>query len=326
MARIVISPEVGTALRLGRPVVALESAAITSGLPREPSGRPAGVDFPGWRSDQPVHLECALLLHRIVVEGGAAPAMVAVIEGDLCIGLSHEQIAALAAEPGAGKVSAGGLAAAMAGGRTAGTTVSATLAACDRIGPIRVFATGGIGGVHRNWQTLPDVSGDLDALASTQTCVVSAGAKSILDLAATLQRLESLNVPVIGYRSDHFARFYAPPAPSLPLAQRADDAATIARLCLAHWRTLGRPGGVLVSNPVPSEHALDGSVVDAAIQIADEAARAQGVTGAALTPFLLAEVNRLTDGRSVASNLALLVNNARLGGEIATALSAAAVR
>src|SRR6185503_3131091 len=185
---------------------------------------------------------------------------------------------------------------------------------------IRVFATGGIGGVHRNWQTTPDVSADLHAIASSPVLVVCAGAKSILDLPATLEMLETLGVPVIGYRTSVLPRFQCKGDASLALHQRVEHARDVARVCHAHWVTLRRRSGIILVNPVPDEFAMDVGELEQAIDAAERAAISQSMTGAARTPFLLAEIARLTQGRSLHANIALLINNARLAGEVALQL------
>lgn len=325
MNHIAIHPEVDDALRLGRPVVALETAVVTTGLPRENL-----ADAPGdskWRGDHPMNLEIALLMQRLVRDWSAVPATVAVLDGVLHVGLEEEQLLRLAREVQE-KVSVTGLAAVMADGGSAGTTVSATLAACRLTPePIRVFATGGIGGVHRDWTTRLDVSADLRQMAVTPTCVVCAGAKSILDVSATLEALEALGVPVISYGADHFPLFQSLGTSALLTPRRMDDVATIARTCRLQWEHLaggrahGCGGGVLVAHPVPAEHAVDNDELANATQQAEQAAVAAGHSGAMRTPFLLSEVARLTHGRSLRANIALLANNAQLAGELACAIA-----
>ncbi|MCZ6835118.1 MAG: pseudouridine-5'-phosphate glycosidase [Planctomycetota bacterium] len=317
MTAIKIRGEVSKAMRLGRPVVALESAVITSGLPHAPLERKPASVSDDWQENQPANLEVARLMERTVRAAGAIPATIALIDGVLHVGLDDDQLKALALDDKAGKISSSGLSIAMAKGLSGGTTVSATLAVCGRVGPIRFFATGGVGGVHRDWQTLPDISGDLKQLAITQTCVVSAGAKSILDLPATLQWLESLNIPVIGFRTSNFPFFHHPGDDRLPVPYRCDTLNDIVRGCQAHWLDLASPTGVLVANPIPTEFALDHGELEQAIERAEQTAHEQQITGAHLTPFLLEELSRLTGGLSVEANIALLESNAQLASELA---------
>lgn len=325
-----VHPEVQDALERGAAVVALESAVITSGLPREPlPGHSRLKSRIGEASDGPVNLELARAMERTVRDVGAIPATIAVIEGDLCIGLEDDELVMLATEKCAGKASVADLAALMASRATAGVTVSATLHACAILqskfpnpkSQIRCFATGGIGGVHRDWQRLPDISADLRQIARTPACVVCSGAKSILDLPATLEHLESLGVPVIGYRTSQFPRFFSAGDDSLRLTHRADDAREIATICRTHWSTLGSASGMLLCNPPPEEFALPAGEIEAIIQSAEAAAEAQRIGGQARTPFLLAEIARLTRGRSLDANLALLLSNARIAAELARELS-----
>ncbi len=320
-SRITISKEVSQAMRSGRPVVALESAVITSGIPRTPLDKQPRCDASGWNPGQPINLEVARLMERTIRDHGAIPATVAVLDGHLWVGLDDAQLTRLAGDPEAGKVSAGGLAEALRSGQAAGTTVSATLVACHRVGPIRVFATGGIGGVHRNWQTHPDVSGDLEQLSRTQTCVVCAGAKSILDLPATLERLETLNIPVIGFQTDYFPRFHCLGDDSLTVPLRLDSVDQVASVCQTHWTDLGQASGVLLTNPIAAEFTLEPEMLESAIIRAEHAARREGVSGPELTPFLLARLNAETSGQALEANIALLAGNASLGAQLAVVLT-----
>jgi pseudouridylate synthase len=327
---IQIHPEVADALASNRPVVALESAVITAGLPRESAIDTAKLNIPGWRVDQPVNLELAMAMQRYVRNHGATPATIAVLDGSLHIGLTDAHVVRLASEPNAGKISCSDLAHAVCSGGSAGATVAATLLACalppvvdPSLSPIRFFATGGIGGVHRDWMDLPDISADLAQLARTQVCVICAGAKSILDLPATLESLESLAVPVVGYRTHRLPQFYSTGTDDLRIAQRIDDARSAARLCRMHWHTLHSPAGLLLANPAPEEFALDAEEINQAVALAESLATARGVAGKERTPFLLAELARRTDGRTLLTNIALLLNNARLAAEVAVAWSEA---
>lgn len=293
-----LSPEVSKAILHGKPVVALESTVITHGLPR------------------PQNLELAHALEAIVREGGATPATIAVIDGELCVGLEPAQLEALANTPDVRKLSSRDLAAAVAQKASGGTTVAATLriAASARI---RVFATGGIGGVHRGSQW--DISADLPELARQPLVLVCAGAKAILDLPATLEQFETLGVPVVGYGSDNYPAFYSVES-GLSTSNRVDNAAEAAALARVHWQLGG--GGVLLAAPPPAETAIPREEVEAWIVQAQAEADAQGVRGQGVSPFLLARVAELSSGRSLQANLALLKNNARIAAEVAKELSA----
>lgn len=336
---IIIHDEVASALREGKPVVALESAVITAGLPREPVALSSRLKIDGWRNDQPVNLELARAMERAVRAGGAIPATIAVVDGQLQIGLSSNKLERLALDALAGKASITDLASTLTpsvsqrerGKINAGTTVSATLAACSLADsgrkpqasgncPIPVFATGGIGGVHRDWAKHPDISADLRAIATTPVCVVCSGGKSILDLPATLETLEALNVPVLGHGTYLFPQFQSLGTTDLRVRLKVDDAREAAALCNTHWRTLRQATGVLLANPVPIELAIDAVEMTLAVDLAEREAKKRGVIGAMRTPFLLNEIARLTNNKSLEANLALLVSNARLAAEVATAL------
>lgn len=294
-----IAPEVADALAGGRPVVALESTVIAHGLP-----------YPG-------NVETTEAMLAAVRAAGAVPALVAVAGGRIRVGADAALLERLATAEGVAKVSRADLAPVLAGGGLGATTVAGTMI-CAALAGIRVFATGGIGGVHRDAQATMDVSTDLHELARTPVAVVCSGAKSILDLPATLEVLETLGVPAIGYGTDRFPAFYQQ-ATDLPLRARADGPAAAAAMLAAQWR-LGL-GGALVAVPVPAEHALPTETVEAWTALAvHEAARAR-IRGGALTPYLLRRVAALSDGRTLGANRALLVNNARVAGEIAAALA-----
>jgi pseudouridine-5'-phosphate glycosidase len=338
MDHVRIHPEVRDAIESGAPVVALESAVITCGLPCEPMKLPRDLDAAAseWNASEPANLELARAMHRAVREAGdgcgAIPAIVAIIDDTLRIGLTDDDLVRVAADPRAAKAAATDLAFILAAGGTAGTTVSATLAACaltqggehaSSLGTgIRVLATGGIGGVHRNWQQLPDISADLRALATTPVCVVCSGAKSILDIPATLEALETLGVPVIGFGSDWFPQFLCTGENELRLSKRMDDARTIGAACALHWSTLGSRSAIVLANPVPQRFAMNAGELAAAIEQAERLAATDGISGGQRTPFILAELARLTHGASLHANLALLLANARLAGELAGKLSA----
>ena len=319
---ISIDRDVSNALQNGDPVVALESAVITSGLPRKPLEIDLPFEIEEWQSDQPVNQQLALALNRAVRNAGAVPAMTAVIDGKLCIGLSDQQITCLAENPIHKKASVRDLSIAIATGKTAGTTVSATLLACKLAlpTPIRIMATGGIGGVHRNWQQIPDISADLYQLAKSRVCVVASGAKSILDVPATLEVLESLAIPVLAYRTDYFPLFYCQSSLEVPASSRVDDVQASAEVCKNHWDQLGLPGGLLLANPVRPSLALDPTEIEGHIEAAEASAISEGITASQRTPYLLQMLNQQTLGRSLASNLALLLDNAKLASQLAQAL------
>jgi len=293
-----LSSEILQALQTNQPVVALESTVITHGLPF------------------PQNLRLAQEMENEVRNNGATPATIAVLDGGVCVGLSQEQLQRIAVEDGLLKISSRDFAQAIAEQRSGGTTVAGTLVAAHAVG-IRVLATGGIGGVHR--QAPYDVSADLHSLARTPLVVVCAGAKAILDLPATLEVLETLGVPVVGYRTDEFPAFYSLSS-GLPLSVRADSPAKAVQIAKAHWE-LGLSSAVLVVQPPLEATALEAPVVESAIQQALQEAQKAGIHGQAVTPFLLKRVSELTHGTSLQANLDLLKNNARLAAQIALELS-----
>ena len=298
-----IHPEVLRALAEGRPVVALESTIISHGMP--------------W----PQNAQTAARVEQVVREHGAVPATIAVLGGRLKAGLDAAQIEHLAQRgPGVTKASRRDLAWLMARGEDGATTVAATMIIAAMAG-IRVFATGGIGGVHRGAETSFDISADLQELARTPVAVVCGGAKSILDLRLTLEYLETHGVPVIGYGTDELPAFYCRSS-GLPLEHRADDPDTVARVMRAQWGH-GLMGGLVVTRPVDEAHALPRARVDAVIEQALADAQRLGLTGKAITPFLLDRVSALTGEDSLATNIALVLGNAALGAQIAAAYAAA---
>lgn len=294
MSALRISAPVAEAIAAGRPVVALESSVLAQGLPI-PSNRQAAEQ-----------------MNAAVARSGAVPAITAVVRGQLSVGLDGADLERFLARDGVRKVSARDLAVAANQEADGATTVAASLCIAGAAG-LRVFATGGIGGVHRDAPY--DESADLAELARTPMVVVCAGAKSILDVAATLERLESLGVTVVGYRTSEMPGFFTR-STGLPLSARAESSEEIARIYAAS-RALGRPQAILVVQPPPAELAMPADLVDGAVVTALEQARRSGIRGAAVTPFLLAAVERATGGRSLRTNLGLLEANARLAGEIA---------
>ncbi len=279
-------------------VVALESTVIAHGLP--------------W----PHNLEAARRLEQVVRDAGAVPKTIGIVAGEVCIGLSDAQLEHLARAEHVRKVSRRDLPIAMALKQDGATTVAATMYLAARAG-IQVFATGGIGGVHRGHPF--DVSADLEELAQTPVCVVCAGAKAILDLPLTLEVLETRGVPVIGYGTDEFPAFYSRTS-GLPVDQRVDTPEEVAAIYRAQ-RELGLPGGMLVVVPIPEEAEVPRDQIERAIERALAEAEEQGIRGKEITPFLLARVAELTGGEALKANLALLENNARVAAQIALALS-----
>lgn len=299
---LAIHPEIAGALARGEPVVALESTVITHGMP------------------YPDNLSTAYALEAEVRQAGAVPATIAVLDGRIRVGLDDDDLRRLAElGPRARKLSRRDLATALVKGAAGSTTVAATMIGAQLAG-IAVFATGGIGGVHRGGGRSFDISADLDELARTEVCVVSGGAKAILDLPATLEMLETLGVPVLGYGTDEFPAFYFRDS-GLRVCDRVDGAEEVAQVFQTRLR-LGIGGGMLIVNPISEADALPRDEIEAAIETALAGALAAGVTGKELTPFLLARLDALTDGRSRAANIALIRSNARVGADIARAWAA----
>jgi pseudouridine-5'-phosphate glycosidase len=297
---LIVAPEVKDALAGGRPVVALETTIVSHGMP--------------W----PENIETALAVEAIVREGGAVPAAIAVLDGAIRVGLGRGDLERLARSNDVAKLSRADLAWGVVSGRPGATTVAATMIVAARAG-IPVFATGGIGGVHRGAETSFDVSADLTELARTEVAVVAAGAKALLDLPTTLEMLETLGVPVVCYRTDQFPAFWSRRS-GLPAPIRLDDPAAIAGFIRARSE-LELGGGILVANPVLAGDEIPFEEMAAHIEAANEDCRVAGVTGKAVTPFLLDAVLKRTGGRSLATNIALIRNNARLAAEIAIALA-----
>ena len=295
-----IAPEVAEALKNGKPVVALESTIISHGMP------------------YPKNVETAMLVEKTIRDNGAVPATIAVIGGRLKAGLSREEIEYLGkAGRDVAKASRRDLAALVAAGRDGATTVTTTMIIAHMAG-IDIFATGGIGGVHRGAETTMDISADLEELGSTPVMVVCAGAKSILDLGLTLEYLETKGVPVIGYGTDELPAFYTRQS-GFGVDYRADSPAQLASMFRAQ-KELGMKGGMLVTNPIPEEYAMDKAVIDAAIEQALRESVEQGIHGKETTPFLLARVVELTGGSSLESNIQLVLNNAALAAKTAVEL------
>ena len=300
MALLTCTPEIAEARAKGHPIVALESTIITHGMP--------------W----PQNKEMAQQVEADIRAAGAIPATIAVMDGEILIGLSEAQLDRLAQTQDALKLSRADLAIALATGRTGATTVAATMI-CAQLAGIEVFATGGIGGVHRGAELSFDISADLQELAQTRVTVVAAGAKAILDLPKTLEVLETLGVPVIAYGQDALPAFWSRDS-GLKAPCRMDNPAQIAASHRMRAQ-LGLPGGQLVANPIPKADELPAAMLAPLITAALGEAAAQGISAKDVTPFLLRRIFELTKGKSLVANIALVRNNARLAAEIARALA-----
>jgi pseudouridine-5'-phosphate glycosidase len=296
---LVLSPEVAGALAAGRPVVALETTIVSHGMP--------------W----PQNIETAQAVEDVVRDAGAVPAAIAVVDGALRVGLDRQTLERLARSNDVLKLSSADLAYGLTSGRMGATTVAATMIAANRAG-VRVFATGGIGGVHRGAATSFDISADLTELARTDVVVVAAGAKALLDLPKTLEYLETEGVPVVCYGTDEFPAFWSRSS-GLPAPLRMDTPAEIARFVTAR-EGLRLPGGVLVANPIPVADEIPAAEMRPAIDAAVAEAAGAGIAGKDVTPYLLGAILKRTGGRSLVANIALVKSNARLAAEIAAAL------
>ena len=295
-----IAPEVKAALESGKPVVALESTIISHGMP------------------YPQNVETALNVEKIVRDNGAVPATIAIVGGRLKAGLSEEEITYLGKKGYAvTKASRRDLPVLVARGEDGATTVATTMIIAEMAG-IRVFATGGIGGVHRGAEVTMDISADLEELAQTGVMVVCAGAKSILDLGLTLEYLETKGVPVIGYQTEELPAFYTRKS-GFGVDYRLDTPEEVAAAFRAKLE-MGLRGGMLVTNPIPEQYSMDPDVINRAIEEALADAKAQGIHGKATTPFLLAKIKDITGGDSLASNIRLVYNNAELAAKVAASL------
>jgi pseudouridine-5'-phosphate glycosidase len=295
-----VNPEIKSAISDGRPVVALESTIISHGMP------------------YPKNVETALAVEQIVRDNGAVPATIAILDGRIKIGLTPDEIEVLGKSHDAVKASRRDIPFILAKGLTGATTVAATMILADLAG-IRIFATGGIGGVHRGAQETFDISADLQELGKTNVAVICAGAKSILDIGLTLEYLETQGVPVVGYGTDELPAFYTSKS-GYPVDYRLDTTEELAKALRTKW-DLGLNGGVVIANPIPAEYEMDPVVINAAISAAVKEAEEKGIKGKESTPFLLAKVKELTDGASLDSNIQLVYNNAKIGAQIAVALS-----
>jgi pseudouridine-5'-phosphate glycosidase len=297
---LVVSPEVAAAIAAGRPVVSLETTIVSHGMP--------------W----PDNLETALAVEDVVREAGAVPAAIAVVDGALRVGLDRDSLERLAKSDDVLKLSSADLPYGLMSGRLGATTVAATMIASRQAG-IRVFATGGIGGVHRGAETSFDISADLTELARTDVVVVAAGAKALLDIPKTLEFLETNSVPVICYQADEVPAFWSRSS-GVPAPIRLDSPREIARFA-SERSFLGIGGGILVANPIPAAAEIPAVQMRPVIEAAVAEAEAGQVAGKTVTPFLLDAILRLTNGRSLTANIALVKNNALLAAQIATALA-----
>jgi pseudouridylate synthase len=293
------SPEVANARATGKPIVALESTIISHGMP------------------YPQNVQTAREVEQIIRDAGAVPATIAIISGKICVGLTEEQLEELGNSPDAIKVSRRDLAYVLSQGKLGATTVAATMI-CAQLAGIKVFVTGGIGGVHRGAETSMDISADLQELAQTNVAVVCAGVKSILDIGLTLEYLETHGVPVVSVGQPGFPAFFTRES-GFNADFQLDTAAEQASFIATKW-ALGLNGGVVVSAPVPVEEAMPKDEIDAITLRALQEAEENGVTGKKVTPFLLARIKTLTEGRSLKTNIALVKNNARVGAALARAL------
>ena len=295
-----ITPEIQEALNEGKPILALESTILSHGMP------------------YPENLEFARTVEKIVRGKGVIPATTAIIDGKLKVGLNDEELELMCKADNIAKASRRDVAVYLTNKQTAATTVATTMLIADLAG-VRVFATGGIGGVHRGAQETMDISADLQELANTAVCVVCAGCKSILDIGLTLEYLETFGVPVLGYQTSEFPAFYTRTS-GFGVDYEVKDAAEVAAILKTKWN-LGLKGGVVVGNPIPEEYSMDHAVIDKAIEQALEMAKEKGIHGKATTPFLLATIKEITGGNSLASNLQLAYNNARVASDIAVELA-----
>ncbi len=295
-----IKDDVAEALKTGRPVVALESTIISHGMP------------------YPKNIDTALAVEEIVRAGGAVPATIAILNGQIRIGLEREDIEYLGTAKDVLKASRRDLGHITANGLNGATTVAATMIAASLAG-VKVFVTGGIGGVHRGAENSFDISADLQELAATDVAVICAGAKSILDIGLTLEYLETMGVPVIGFGTDELPAFYTRRS-GFSVDYRYDTAAEVAASLKAKW-DLGLKGGMVIANPIPEEFEMDHKTIDGAINQALNEAGAKGIKGKETTPFLLDRVKQLTGGESLESNIQLVYNNARVGTAIAVELA-----
>ncbi|MCT6923856.1 pseudouridine-5'-phosphate glycosidase [Metasolibacillus sp.] len=295
------SQEVLEAKEKGLPIVALESTIISHGMP------------------YPQNVQTAREVEQIIRDNGAVPATIALIDGQIKIGLSDDELEMFGNAQGVAKASRRDLGYLLATKKVGATTVAATMI-CAELAGIELFVTGGIGGVHRGAETTMDISADLEELSMTNVAVVCAGAKSILDIGLTLEYLETKGVPVIGYETDVLPAFFTRES-EFAVNFRADSAEEVAAMMRAKW-DLGLRGGAIIANPIPVEHSMEASFIDGIIASALEEAVQQGIAGKDVTPFLLGKVKELTEGKSLDANIALVKHNAKIGAGIAVSLKA----
>jgi len=318
-----LSEEIRHALATDKPIVALETAVLTSGLPRCPWDT-SYVDSPvEMGDDTQVNIAVAKSMTKAVRSKNAVPAWVGVLHGTLRVGLSDDEVIELACDPLAEKVSLATIASSMQTTKSAGTTVAATLLACrlaSKDNPIRVFATGGIGGIHQHWSRHMDISADLVALATTPVCVVASGAKSILDLDATVASLETIGVPVLGIGHNRFPRFIEKNSEEDPIVHQVDSVVEVASICRSHWYHLGMRSSVLATVPVAAEVALDAENLIKTLAAAENAWTDSTLPPHKRTPFLLDYLADATRGKSLIANISLLISNASTAADIAIAM------
>ncbi|TQR19330.1 pseudouridine-5'-phosphate glycosidase [Psychrobacillus vulpis] len=294
------STEVAEGMAAGKAIVALESTIISHGMP------------------YPQNVEMARKVEQIIRDNGAVPATIAIMDGKIKIGLSEEELETLGTSKHARKTSRRDLAYVVASKEIGATTVATTMI-CAELAGIKMFVTGGIGGVHRGAETTMDISADLEELASTNVAVVCAGAKSILDIGLTLEYLETKGVPVVGYQTDKFPAFYSATSP-FEANFRLDEPQEVAEMLKVKWE-LGLNGGAIIANPIPAEFSMDEAYITTIIEKALQEAEENGIKGKDVTPFLLGKVKELTEGKSLESNIELVYNNARVGAKIAVELN-----
>lgn len=295
-----INPEVKAALEAGKPVVALESTIISHGMP------------------YPKNVETALKVEAIIRENGAIPATIAILEGRLKVGLTNEEVEFLGKTPGVIKTSRRDIPFIVANGLNGATTVASTMIIAALAG-VKVFATGGIGGVHRGAERTMDISADLEELSMTNVAVICAGCKSILDIGLTREYLETKGVPVVGFQTEELPAFYTRKS-GFKVDYKVDTEESLAKALKAKW-DLGLEGGVVVANPIPEEFEMDYDTITNAINAAVKEADEKGIVGKESTPFLLAKVKEITGGSSLESNIQLVFNNAKVGARLAVELS-----
>ncbi|QUG42832.1 pseudouridine-5'-phosphate glycosidase [Psychrobacillus sp. INOP01] len=297
---ITYSEEVAKGMQEGKAIVALESTIISHGMP------------------YPQNVETARKVEQIVRDNGAVPATIAIMDGKIKIGLSDEELETLGTSKDARKTSRRDLAYVVSSKEIGATTVATTMI-CAEMAGIKLFVTGGIGGVHRGAETTMDISADLEELSNTNVAVVCAGAKSILDIGLTLEYLETKGVPVVGYQTDSFPAFYTTTS-EFNANFRLNNEKEVAEMLKAKW-DLGLNGGAVIANPIPTEHSLEDSYINTIIQSALQEAEENGIKGKDVTPFLLGKVKELTEGKSLEANIELVYNNARVGSKIAVELN-----